>query len=104
MTKDSDKLYSRSHASSYSSIISVLIFGIRMNNWQSRQRANQSDPTLAGSVMGLHFILHAVMIACHTFVLLFFCFIFMVCAYWFVFFKLQNEVFLLLPPENEFYG
>mmetsp|Transcript_22163 Transcript_22163/g.41859 ORF Transcript_22163/g.41859 Transcript_22163/m.41859 type:complete len:755 (-) Transcript_22163:2004-4268(-) len=81
----------------------VVIFGVRMNNFFTRQQANVDDPA-ARSTLGLHFILHAVMIACHTFVLLFFSFNTIICAYWFIFFKLQSEVFLLLPSDNEFHG
>ena len=80
--------------------VGVVIFCIRMINWQSRQRADSSDN---GSTAGLRFMLHAFMIACHTLSLLFFAFLFSICAYWFVFFKLQHDVFLLLPPENELY-
>lgn len=79
----------------------VAIFGIRLNNWQSRQRSSD-DTGSGGSMFGLSLVLHAFMVACHTFAVLLFSFIFMICAYWFIFFKLQNEVFLLLPPENEF--
>ncbi|KAL7535263.1 hypothetical protein ACHAXR_010500 [Thalassiosira sp. AJA248-18] len=83
----------------------VVIFGVRMNSWQSRQRTYSAEgPSAAGSILGLHFMLHGFMIACHTFVMLFFSFTFMICLYWFVFFKLQNEVFLLLPSESEFHG
>lgn len=78
----------------------VAIFGIRLNNWQSRQRA--SDDGSAGSIFGLSLVLHAFMVASHTFVVLLFFFIFMICLYWFVFFKLQNEVYILLPPKDEF--
>ena len=49
-------------------------------------------------------MLHAVMIACHTFALLFSAFVFLVCTYYFIFFKLQSQVFLLLPSDNEFHG
>ncbi len=83
--------------------LGVLIFCIRMANWQSRQKTDSSDTGSSGSAIGLWFLLHAFMIACHTLSLLFFLFMFSICAYWFVFFKLQNEVFLLLPPENELY-
>jgi meckelin len=78
--------------------LGVLIFSIRIANWQSRQRFDNGS---SGSAIGLRFLLHAFMIACHTLSLLFFLFLFLICAYWFVFFKLQHEVFLLLPPENE---
>lgn len=84
--------------------LAVVIFGIRMNNWQSRQRANSDDPASAGSILGFQFMIHAFMVVCHTFVLLFFSFIVMICFYWLIFFKLQNEVFLLLPSDNEWYG
>ncbi|KAL7548806.1 hypothetical protein ACHAWF_012064 [Thalassiosira exigua] len=84
--------------------LAVVIFGVRMNNFQSRSRAGSDGNSLDGSILGLHFMLHAFMIACHTFVLLFFSLTFIVCAYWLLFFKLQNEVFLLLPAEEEFHG
>ncbi|KAL9181414.1 hypothetical protein ACHAXT_010219 [Thalassiosira profunda] len=77
----------------------VVIFGFRVNNFQSRQRTDN-----AGSVFGLQLLLHAFVVACHTFTLLFGCFTFLICAYWFLFFKNQGQVFLLLPPESEFYG
>ena len=81
--------------------IGVVISGIRLNNWQSRQRASD-DSGSTGSIFSLSLVLHVFMVASHTFVMLLFSFIFMICAYWFTFFKLQNEVFLLLPPETEF--
>ena len=59
----------------------VVVFGVRMNNWQSRQRANDSESSF-GSMTGFHFIFHGVMVACHTFVLLFFPFLFLICCYW----------------------
>ena len=83
------------------SAFGIVIVGIRISNWFSRQRASD-DSGSAGSTYGLSLVLHAVMVACHTSVVLLFCFLFMICLYWFVFFKLQNEVFLLLPPGNEF--
>ena len=83
----------------------LVIFGIRMNNWQSRQKSSTSeDPSGASSLLGFQAVLHAFMVACHIFATLFFCFIFFVCTYWFIFFRLQDEVFLLMPPKNEFYG
>ncbi|KAL3827608.1 hypothetical protein ACHAXA_002105 [Cyclostephanos tholiformis] len=81
--------------------IAIVIFGIRLNNWQSRQRTSD-DSGLTGSIFSLSLVLQVFMVASHTFVVLLFSFIFMICTYWFIFFKLQNEVFLLLPPETEF--
>lgn len=80
--------------------VGVVIFCIRMINWQSRQK---TDTGSAGSTAGLWFMLHAFLTACHTLAMLFFLCLFLICAYWFVFFKLQHDVFLLLPPENELY-
>lgn len=77
----------------------VVIFGFRVNNFQSRQRTDN-----AGSTFGLQLLLHAFAVACHIFVLLFGCFTVLICAYWLLFFKNQTQVFLLLPPESEFYG
>jgi meckelin len=48
-------------------------------------------------------MVHVVMIAAHAFVIVFFPFIFCLCAYWFVFFKLQETVFVMMPANNEYY-
>lgn len=34
---------------------------------------------------------------------MFFPFVFILCSYWFVFFKLQETVFIMLPADNEYY-
>lgn len=80
-----------------------VIFGVRMNNWQSRQRMTRTNDGEhpRESILG-HFMLTAVMLACHTFVLLFFSFQFLVSAYWLVFYRMQHDVFLLLPSDDEF--
>ena len=67
--------------------LAVVIFGVRMNNFQSRSRAGGDGNSLDGSLLGLRFMLHGFMIACHTFVLLFFSLIFAICAFWILFFK-----------------
>ena len=60
----------------------LVVFGIKMNNWQSRQLqpelGNQND----GSLTSMIFIIHSTMILCHTFVLLFFPFAVIICSYW----------------------
>ena len=60
----------------------VCVFGVRLNNWQSRQRAVGNDLSSIGSMTGFHFMIHANMIAFHTLVLLGFPFAFMICCYW----------------------
>lgn len=81
--------------------VGCVVFGVRMNSWTSRQRYGGADDP-ARSTFGLQMMLHGLVIACHTFALLFFGFTCIISLYWFLFFKLQNQVFLLLPPGGEF--
>eukprot|EP00804_Cyclotella_cryptica_P009607 CCRYP_006304-RC/>CCRYP_006304-RC protein AED:0.04 eAED:0.04 QI:1898/0.4/0.66/1/0.6/0.66/6/31/1047 len=75
----------------------VVVYGVKMNNWLSRQHqalGRRND----GSLTSMTFVVHAIMILCHTLVLLFLPFTAAICSYW-----LQDSVFLLLPSDNEFY-
>ena len=51
---------------------------------------------------GTNYLVHILMLLAHTFVVVFFPFVFCMSAYWFVFFKLQDTVFILLPANDEF--
>jgi hypothetical protein len=42
------------------------------------------------------------MILIHCLVIFLFSFIFFLCTYWFVFFKMQDTVYVMLPPSNNF--
>lgn len=83
----------------------IVIVGIRINNWYCRQRAtNQQTGSTDTTMLGLHAMMHAFMVACHTFAWLFSSFLFLICTYWLLFVKLQTSVFLLLPSVKEFHG
>ncbi len=72
----------------------------RTFNWYSRnRRPGYVDPD-ANTTRDM---VHIIMLAVHSFVHVFFPFIFFLCAYWFVFFKLQETVFVMLPANNEYY-
>lgn len=64
------------------SALGAVVFCTRINNWQSRQRTDSTDVSTAGTLTSLHFILRAVIVACHTLVLLGFPLAFLICAYW----------------------
>ena len=49
------------------------------------------------------YMVHVLMMLVHTFVIVFFPFMFALSAYWFVFFKLQETVFVMMPANNEYY-
>ena len=94
------------------SAIAALIWILRVNNWFCRNnrpmddvRRNNyhNDPEYydtTSRILVMNFI-HFIMLALHSFVIAFTPFIVGLCTYWFLFFKLQKEVFLMLPPVND---
>ena len=113
------------------SALTVVIWMLRLHNWQTRNIRIPVDAQDSFNVM--LFIVHAIMLACHTCVIVFTPFLFGICAYWyvtlfetkfmtwfirilftlapvnsftltrFIFFKLQDTVFMMLPSDDEFY-
>lgn len=61
--------------------LALVVYGIKMNNWQTRQPPQSNEQQYA-SLTSIKFIVHAVMMLCHTFVLLFFPFAVVICSYW----------------------
>jgi glucose uptake protein GlcU len=60
----------------------LVVYGVKMNNWQSRQQQQQLGNQNDGSLTSMSFILHATMTLCHTLVLLFLPFAVSICSYW----------------------
>jgi len=79
--------------------VAGMIWMIRVRNWQ-----NRTSKIGAGDLdqVGMIYMVHVIMLMCHSFVVVFFPFTFCMCAYWFVFFKLQDTVFILMPADDEF--
>jgi len=71
------------------SAIACVVWIIRVRNWQTRNQRLGAAASPDGEANSTMYMVHVVMIAAHTFVLVFFPFVFGICAYWFVFFKLQ---------------
>ncbi|CAM9514327.1 unnamed protein product [Ascophyllum nodosum] len=81
----------------------------RLRNWHVRTSHFQAPATIAPprymyQMVNWHFILQGILLVSHTFVLYLFPFVFLLCSYWFVFFKLQQSVFLMLPADRTGYG
>ncbi len=89
-------------------VVGVVFVGLiaawRVRCWSKRHtRSDSSRPlNLQYVTIDWKFLFHALLFFLHTFVLVMFPFTFAVCGYWFVFFKLQDSAFLLLP--SYYYG
>ena len=59
----------------------VVVYGVKMNNWQSRQQQNPPN-NQDESLTSMNFVMQAFVVLCHVFVLLFFPFVVAVCLYW----------------------
>ena len=79
-----------------------LAFLARYNNWRSRTLSAELNDSTIASTAGMSFLDYwrLLLILAHTFVLVYFPFIVCMCTYWFVFFKIQGTVYLMLPPED----
>ena len=100
-------------------ILTFLLWGLRINNWRKRIERSGGNESSAAAKVGSPFgpsspfqsFITLSVLGMHSFVLIFFPFTFMICGYWFAFFKLQSSVFVMLPPlhtsyesfENEYY-
>ena len=62
--------------------LALVVYGVKMNNWQTRQLQQGFGIQNESSLTSMGFVLHAMMILCHTFVLLFFPFAVAICSYW----------------------
>ncbi|CAM9501613.1 unnamed protein product, partial [Discosporangium mesarthrocarpum] len=90
--------------------VAMVLIGLtamwRLRNWNVRtSRVEAPVATVAPySTVNWPLVIQTSMITMHTFVLYLFPFTFLVTAYWFVFFKLQDSVFLMLPADRVGYG
>lgn len=75
----------------------IWIFRVYNSHTQHRNLSIESEDTNL-----CQFFIHALMIGIHSFVAAFFPFILLLCLYWYIFIKLQDTVFLLLPPANQY--
>ena len=70
------------------SAFAILVYGVKINNWQSRQQPQQQQQQENNlhqndeSFTSMTFIVHATMTLCHVFVLIFFPFVVAICSYW----------------------
>ncbi len=87
-------------------VVGVVLVGLiaawRVRCWSNRNtRSDGSRPlNLQYATIDWKFLFHALLFFLHTYVLVMFPFTFAVCGYWFVFFKLQDSAFLLLPSYH----
>ncbi len=87
-------------------VVGVVLVGLiaawRVRCWSNRNtRSDGSRPlNLQYATIDWKFLFHALLFFLHTYVLVMFPFTFAVCGYWFVFFKLQDSAFLLLPTYH----
>ncbi|CBN79640.1 conserved unknown protein [Ectocarpus siliculosus] len=81
----------------------------RLRNWHVRvsryiQPAQIVAPRYMYQMVNWPFLFQGLLMVSHTFVLFLFPFTFLISSYFFVFFKLQQSVFLMLPADREGYG
>lgn len=86
-------------------IVAILIFLTKYFNWRTRNLRTVVGPSAtATNGITLTLLLELTAIACHSWVLVFFPFTVLVSWYWFVFFKLQDTVAIMLPPMHNIYS
>jgi len=113
-------------------VLAGITWTMRVNNWSRRNvrmRAANSHTNMEGRLRGADglnsgggragppsmgrqpddsgyssfwYLWCVFMILIHCLVIYFFPFIFFLCTYWFVFFKMQDTVYVMLPPSNNF--
>jgi len=88
-------------------VLFVLLFLLRYFNWRTRN----TRPLAAVAVQGqgtngltLSVLMDVSAIAMHCWVQVFFPMTLLVCQYWFVFFKIQDTVAVMLPPMEDIYS
>ena len=86
-------------------IIFIIIFFLRYSNWRGRNIRIITMMTRATDFSGLnvYLIVEVLALLCHSFTTVFFPLIVIESEYWFVFFKLQDTVAILLPPAGNIY-
>ena len=80
----------------------IFVFGVwllRINNWNRRNTRDHSEGTV-----DFNFSARAAVYFASTFATVFFWLTFVLACYWYALFKLQSDVFLLLPPSTSPYG
>lgn len=86
-------------------IVAILIFLTKYFNWRTRNiRSVVGSSTMATNGITLTLLIELTSLACHSWVLVFFPFTILVSWYWFVFFKLQDTVAVMLPPMHNIYS
>ena len=80
----------------------ILVFAVwllRINNWNRRNTRDHSEGTV-----DFNFSARALVYFASTFATVFFWLTFVLSCYWYMLFKLQSDVYLLLPPTTAEYG
>jgi len=77
-------------------VIAAFLFGLRLSNMYNNNRRHSYEM----SGMSFEFLMRVLVLAMHSFNVTFFPLMFCLCAYLFTFFKMQAEVYLMLPSES----
>jgi meckelin len=86
-------------------VVAILVFLSKYFNWRTRNLRTVVGPSaMATNGITLTLLIELTSLACHSWVLVFFPFLLLVSWYWFVFFKLQDTVAVMLPPMHNIYS
>lgn len=89
-------------------VIAIIIFLTKYFNWRTRNLRTIIGTSAAANIatngITITYLIQLISLACHSWVLVFFPFTILVCWYWFVFFKLQDTVAVMLPPMHNIYS
>jgi meckelin len=86
-------------------VVAIVIFIVKYFNWRTRNlRTVVGSSATPTNGITLTLLIELVSLACHSWVLVFFPFTVFVSWYWFVFFKLQDTVAVMLPPMHNIYS
>lgn len=83
-------------------VLAGLVFILRISNWNKRNTRVVSTVHLTTDLGGVNMtvLLQATLLAIHSWVVILFVLVTLTSWYWFVFFKLQRSVSVMLPPEG----
>eukprot|EP00936_MAST-01D_sp_MAST-1D-sp1_P000559 g559.t1 len=99
-TADTSKFWDTTTALFGICIVFVLLLSLlRINNWQRRNTRN-----VAEGVVNMMWLTRAAVYLASTFAQVFFWLTFVLSCYWYTLFKVQSDVYLLLPPKDPGYG
>ncbi len=84
------------------SAMSIVICILRIYHWVARNKSPVEDRAAALNTVEL--MSQSILIFCHTVSMIGFPFIFTICLFFFIFFKLQEDIFIMLPSDLEYYG